>query len=137
MGLDVKTCCRLCLKDAASEQATHIDLQQQQEVGELVKNLYGFSIKYSDRGSNLVCVPCYKDATKLKKHIDVHRAKTNLVSLNQAILNSQAVAFPEEDEPESVGRLDFNHMRLLVNDQNGGQSRHKLFKVRIGLSFRI
>ncbi|XP_055530177.1 uncharacterized protein LOC129721524 [Wyeomyia smithii] len=100
MGLDVTGCCRLCLKDASSEQATHIDILQQQEVGELVRDLYGLNIKRSERGSKYICLPCYKEAINLKKHRDLYRDKQRFVLVNQTILKSQADAFPEEDEPE-------------------------------------
>ncbi|XP_058458941.1 uncharacterized protein LOC131435267 [Malaya genurostris] len=112
MGFNVKVCCRLCQKDAANDTATHIDLRQRQEVGELIVDLFGVDIKRSERGSNFICVTCYKDVTNLKKHIDVHRAKSKLVSLNQAILNSQLEAFPEEDEHE----LEDNETRFETTD---------------------
>ncbi|XP_053685546.1 uncharacterized protein LOC128735086 [Sabethes cyaneus] len=100
MGLDVTGCCRLCLKDASNEEATHIDIEQRQEVGELIRDLYGLNIKRSERGSKYICVPCYKEATNLKKHRDLFRDKQKFVLVNQAILKSQADAFPEDDEPD-------------------------------------
>lgn len=103
MGLDVTGCCRLCLRDASSEQATHIDLLQQQEVGELIRDLYGLHVKRSERGSKCICLPCYKEATNLKKHRDLHRDKQKFVLVNQAILKSQADAFPAQAEPELEG----------------------------------
>ncbi|XP_055630550.1 uncharacterized protein LOC129771164 isoform X2 [Toxorhynchites rutilus septentrionalis] len=105
MGLDVKLCCRLCLADSASENATQIDVQQQREVGELVEELYALNVGVSDRGSRFVCVPCYRNAANLKKYLDQHRTKAKLVSVNQSILVAQVEAYLEKQLDETEDDL--------------------------------
>lgn len=56
MGLDVNSCCRLCLASASSPNATHVDLAQQQEVAEMVQELFGLKVRLWEslglRGAN-------------------------------------------------------------------------------------
>ncbi|XP_039432834.1 uncharacterized protein LOC120415377 isoform X3 [Culex pipiens pallens] len=102
MGLDVNSCCRLCLASASSPNATHIDLAQQQEVAEMVQELFGLKINSSGRGSKLLCLVCYKKTTDLKKHLTGFNTKARLVSLNQTILQAQVSAFPEPESDDEV-----------------------------------
>lgn len=146
MGLDVASCCRLCLANAVSQNATHIDLTEQQEVGEIIQELYGLKINGSGRGSKLVCVACYKKTIDLKKHLNGHQTKAKLVSLNQAILKAQVNAFPEPEPEEDVPLKDgYNppstanaEMFLLVEDcmrsmrfQDRFTDRYDLLYVRV------
>ncbi|XP_065080960.1 uncharacterized protein LOC135703612 [Ochlerotatus camptorhynchus] len=101
-GLDVTGCCRLCLKDASSATAVRIDLQQEQIVADLIYELYAVNIKSSDRGSKFICMPCYRNASGLKKYLDSHKTKTSLVSTNQKILESQADGFLEDSDDDVV-----------------------------------
>lgn len=107
MGLDVNNCCRLCLANAGSAIATHINLADQQEVSEMVQELFGLKINSSGRGSKLLCMVCYKKTIDLKKHLTGYHTKAKLVSLNQTILKVQVSAFPEpesdDDAPLSEG----------------------------------
>lgn len=95
MGLDVTSCCRLCLSVAASERAAHIDLLEQPEIDEIIKELYGLSLVSGRRGSKLICLTCYKKVIDLKTHLNGHESKARIVSINQAILGAQADSFPE------------------------------------------
>lgn len=101
-GLDVTGCCRLCLKDASSATAVRIDLQQEQIVADLINELYAVNIKSSDRGSKYICMPCYRNATGLKKYLDSHKTQALLVSTNQKILESQADGFEEDSDDDVV-----------------------------------
>lgn len=102
MGLDVNSCCRLCLANAGTANATHIDLAEYQEVSEMVQELYGLKINSSGRGSKLLCMVCYKKTIDLKKHLTGYQTKTKLVSLNQAILKAQVSAFPEPESDDDA-----------------------------------
>lgn len=106
MGLDVQSCCRLCLASASSANATHIDLAEQQEVAEMVQELFGLKINSSGRGSKLLCMVCYKKTIDQKKHLTLLHTKAQLVSLNQAILKAQVKAFPEPESDDDVPLQD-------------------------------
>lgn len=102
MGLDVNSCCRLCLANAGSANATHIDLADYQEVGDMVQELFGLKISSSGRGSKLLCMVCYKKTIDLKRHLTGYQTKAKLVSLNQAILKAQVSAFPEPESDDDA-----------------------------------
>lgn len=101
-AMDVTECCRLCLKNASSTQTARIDLHQDQDVADLVLDVYGFCIKDSHRGSSYVCLPCYRNVANLKTHLDRHKTKRALAGMNQTILEAQDDAFQEESDDEGI-----------------------------------
>lgn len=49
-AMDVTECCRLCLKNASSTQTARIDLHQDQDVADLVLDVYGFCVSAEKNG---------------------------------------------------------------------------------------